>query len=246
VYDSYNCTFENNEVYNCGSGIFIKDLVEADARGPFFIRNNILRNCLTGFAFHRAYGGAGEECWFYQNIIRNCSEEGILLWNFNDSTGPRSARLLNNTLYQNAVDVVVGFDDQNLYSAADHIFSNNICVDASTYPLYVASALNATKGVFDAEHNCYFDSGTFARVAGANISLSTWQSTYGQDAASPAALTSDPMFEDASSHDYRLQPGSPALTQGRDEFNISGLGAGATIPAGCYISGDDIIGRRAS
>jgi hypothetical protein len=55
------------------------------------------------------------------------------------------------------------------------------------------------------------------------------------------SVIADPDFVDEV--DYKLNPGSPCATLGRDVYGIFGS-VGAVIPAGCYVTGDEIIGVR--
>jgi hypothetical protein len=103
----------------------------------------------------------------------------------------------------------------------------------------------------DFEHNVYANNGEFADLdsEGAHrvhVTLTNWQGgLYVQDVTSPASISTDPGFEDKPNDDYRLQVGSPALTIGRVINSIGGVD-GSTIPAGCYITGDEVIGLGAA
>lgn len=75
----------------------------------------------------------------------------------------------------------------------------------------------------------------------ANYTLAAWQGI-GQDNASPASITSDPLFVDAGAGNYRLQAGSPARDLGVDILDLQGGGTSASIHAGCYVTGTETIG----
>lgn len=72
--------------------------------------------------------------------------------------------------------------------------------------------------------------------------LATWKSTKSQDSASPEAITSDPLFTNAGAGDYKLQAGSPARDLGVDILDLQGGGTSASIHAGCYVTGSEVIG----
>lgn len=83
---------------------------------------------------------------------------------------------------------------------------------------------------WELDNNCYYSVGgtyTFSSLpAGAAISgIAAWRTETGDEANS---ITSDPLFVNASTHDYRLQSGSPAAGKG------------------CFETGSEEIGMRAN
>ena len=80
-----------------------------------------------------------------------------------------------------------------------------------------------------------------------DISSKTWADWVAFTDVDPLRVTdnnsviADPDFVDEV--DYKLNPGSPCATLGRDVYGIFGS-VGAVIPAGCYVTGDEIIGVR--
>jgi hypothetical protein len=59
------------------------------------------------------------------------------------------------------------------------------------------------------------------------------------------SATGTPGFVDQANGDFHLTTGSPARTVGRDVLGLAVGGAiGATIPAGAYVTGTEIVGRR--
>ena len=58
-------------------------------------------------------------------------------------------------------------------------------------------------------------------------------------------MVADPMFVDTAGGNYHLRPGSPALTMGRSRYGVGGPD-GTVIPAGAYITGNEIIGPGTS
>ena len=73
---------------------------------------------------------------------------------------------------------------------------------------------------FRLEHNLYFKKGG-QEVTFAGASLAEWQKRTGQDRNSRIA---NPKFVDADHHNFRLQPGSPALAIGFKPFDLTRAG----------------------
>ena len=87
------------------------------------------------------------------------------------------------------------------------------------------------------DYNCYYGDKNF-RDGENTYSLSGWKlhlSSNNIPGAEAHSINQDPMFEDASNHNYKLQPGSPCLTNGRGGTYASAIGA--------YITGDEVIGN---
>jgi hypothetical protein len=93
-------------------------------------------------------------------------------------------------------------------------------------------------GTLDSNRNVFFGYTSF--VPG--DTFSGWQAL-GYDADS---IEADPQFLDPAANDYHLADGSPALTAGRDRADLDGdADTTETIPAGVYVTGQEIIGRLA-
>ena len=83
VYDCEDITFANNEIYGCGSGIFLKDNMEIitspDNGFQFDIYNNFIHNCdHSGIAVHR-YDNRNANVDIYRNLVVSCTR-GLTLW----------------------------------------------------------------------------------------------------------------------------------------------------------------------
>ena len=87
----------------------------------------------------------------------------------------------------------------------------------------------------------YGHPGSFVQNTSGNYTFANWQSaTFGnQDANGSNGV--NPLFVDAANNNFRLQAGSPARTLGRTIQQIHGS-SGQTIPAGAYITGQEVIG----
>jgi hypothetical protein len=107
----------------------------------------------------------------------------------------------------------------------DHIsfaFEGNI-VYWTTGPLLAGGWSN---GRYRFDHNLYWQAqGEPFTFAGKT--LAEWQAS-GQD---PHSLVGDPLFVDPANHDFRLQPGSPALKLGFRPIDLSGVGPRGSVGA---------------
>jgi hypothetical protein len=239
VYYSGQLTFENNEISNTGSGIFLK--APFNNNDWFIVRYNLIHDVETaGILVHRSPNTPAAPIWIYQNVVRN-SGAGIRIFGFDSgATDARNTRMSNNTLVDNTVGMHVVYA---MVQGAGHRFWNNLISGGPWAIMIEAPASNFVKANFDSEHNMYSDSRSFGQVGGSDLSLSSWQSTFGQDSASPPTSNQNPQFVNASSYDYRLQSGSPARTGGIDFLDLNKNGnAGDSIPVGAYITGSEIIG----
>ncbi|MBM4340562.1 MAG: fibronectin type III domain-containing protein [Deltaproteobacteria bacterium] len=125
-----------------------------------------------------------------------------------------------------------GFDSGNVTTVANNItFGGNNAYHSWDGATPTGSTVN--------RNNFYNISSTFAYMADGSYSLATWRSTFGYDVNS---ITDNPQFVGGSGvAAYKLQSGSPARTLGRTITAIHGS-SGQTIPAGAYITGNEVIG----
>lgn len=255
TYTSGNMTFEHNELFDCGSGIFIKgNYTNNPLNGYITIRYNLIYDIGeiepddgsregNAIALHVGAGNtAANPLRVYHNVIRNVYEAGVKIWMFNtDPTmNPMHAKIVNNTIENVRYGVWVTGD---LLTGAGHVFWNNIVSGASDYGVaYGGSSSNLVESRFDAEHNLYYNYRVMAAVRSSDYSLATWRSTYNQDGSSPASINANPLF--VSAQDLRLQAGSPARSLGVDFLDLDNDGSTSDIvPAGAYITGNEVIGR---
>lgn len=262
TYASTNFVIEHNLIYNAGAGLFIKGGPWTVAIDGGTIRYNLIHTLTqSGIAvFAGSPAASGTPALIYQNVVYgavNC----FRYWFFGDTTNdPTYTHFVNNTCY-NATN---GFSYNGTpVSSPVHGFTvwNNVVSTVTSGISSTASvAFHQNAAEADHEHQVYHSvSGTFGVLDGGstNISLATWQGgSYNQDAASPAAITTDPLFANIAAADFRLCTGSgtphascsgasPALTHGRVTNSIGGSD-GATIPAGAYITGNETIGPSVS
>ncbi len=250
TYRAFPLTIENNEITNCGAGIYLK-AVRPDGTGidNVIVRYNVFVNSRWGLHVLQQPMTQQRPLLAYQNLFVNQREAAFWINQFDNGVqNARWVRFFNNTIVSNATSGLVSgiatFNAATYPAGSNFLMWNNIVVGGthSVRQDTTNVALSNSKDRHDFEHNVYFGfSSGFGDLGGNNVSLSVWQSTYGQDAANAAAIQADPRFVNPSAGDYRLQSTSPARTIGRALYGIGG-GNGAVIPAGAYITGSEAIG----
>lgn len=230
-YDSNDGLVEHNEIYDVGQGIFTKGFHAGSSQDRNIIRYNYVHDAFSGI---RVIGA--NDTQVYQNIVTRTSVAG--LWaGFFAST---RTRFVNNTLYGNTYGILAQGVD-----LADVQFHNNLITASTTCGAGSFDVANPSLQQVTFSRNLYFNN---ANSLGWNmdgtrnlISFSAWQSTYRQDIN--GLNGSNPIFVDATNSNFRLQPGSPALTLGSDVLDLNNNGSTTdTIPAGAYITGTEVIG----
>lgn len=250
-YDAYGVVVEHNELYDCGTGIFVKEQDSGSLTGTVFLRFNYIHDVTRGGIMLNNIISTTPAYHIYQNIIKTgaSADGGFLFWQVPPNGRAFRADVVNNTFYGNnngcfhfgAADPVAG-DANRVY--------NNICAssDAGIYSdVSTVSDLSATTAVAF-EHNVYYSNTNVARLSGTTYTLATWKSGSGQDGVAPAAGSSDPLFVNGGGSfllatDFKLQGSSPYLTQGVDILDLDGDSSTSdNIPAGAYITGNEQIG----
>jgi parallel beta-helix repeat protein len=199
---------EHNEIYSNDKGI---SLLQGDTGT---IRNNLIHDIGKGI---RGPGNASSiRMDIYQNIFYNISTNAVEI----EAEWPSSA-IYNNTFY-NISGVGIATWSGVTSSTVIDIY-NNLFQLPSTF-LSKSSA-----AVFNSNYNDFYNGvlSPFA-IGYTTYSFSSWKSVTGLDVNS---ITTDPLFVNASGHDFHLQANSPARTKGE--------GGGAM---GAYIKGDEVIG----
>ena len=234
MYDSVDAIIEHNEVFDAGNGIYIKG---DDAGNPIvqsgtIVRFNRFHDNDRGMQVSAAY-----QAKIYQNIIKSNTVYGIRQDNF---VSPRSEQVTiqNNVVAAHSNGTSIGY-------SADGGTSNivNLRVFNNIFTGAFHEAVNiGTQAIPDStfEHNIYNGYTTWGSYSGAQRSFATWTGT-GKDSASPASVTSDPLFVNTT--DYKLQGGSPALNLGVDILDLDGdTSTTDNVDAGAYITGSEVIG----
>lgn len=231
MYDTANSVFENNYVYNSTTGIYVKgDHTGAPVQENITIRYNWFENNSDFGIFLLA----GRNTRIYQNVIRG-SRFGIRHF---PSTSDNSV-IANN--------VIVAGNGGGGYSVFVQA-PTNMRVFNNIFHGPWGEAMNfgdlgSTAG-HTIEHNVYYGYQAFGSVT-SQISFATWQGTHRFDTVSPAGVNLNPNFVSTTyPGGYKLNAGSPALGRGIDILDLNGNGLTTdTIPAGAYVTGNEVIGR---
>jgi hypothetical protein len=256
TYTSGGLLVENNDIYGCGSAVFLKANTwpaYPDGNGHRTwntIRNNYIHDAPGGVNIHRSHE-TDQLQKVTQNIFYNITgdEGAVKLFVFGDvESDPNNVKVVNNTI----VDSLYAFNVGNtITSPSNNIFWNNIVYKSSSAGSVVRMswADNTYNGInpgkADFKHNLYYNSPyQLTGESVSSLSIATWKATYGQDSSSPAASTSDPLFVSLATGNYKLQASSPARALGVDILDLNNNGqTNDLIPAGAYITGNEVIGH---
>lgn len=244
MYNTDRVTVYNNTIYDCGSGIYIKQ----DNEGPYYIYYNLIYDCGTECIHIQqlSYDGSTNS-EIYQNVLRD-SGNGFELQSFASAFGPDNVDIVNNTI-DNTTGAQGGFyissvqycDNVRVFN---NIFSNNNRgVSAPNTP-----NANMQSAVISFEHNHYYNSTTtLARTNDGNYTLATWKSTVGHDTVvgnGRAGEESDPQYTDVGNDDYTLTAGANPEDGGVDILDLDNDASTVdAIHRGAYITGNEQIGQ---
>jgi hypothetical protein len=200
--------------------------------------------------------GEAYRCHFYNNL--SIGGDAFFTWSTADGV-----RRLNGCRFHN--NTVVGMnthifgltqphDDVPELNPRDITFYNNISYNNRDYigannttpKVPPGLAWCAQFAIFN--RNCVWGHTNVIRVdTDPDLKNKTWEEWTGYIDPDPLRITdhnsviADPDFVDEV--DYKLNPGSPCEALGRDYYGFHGP-TGAVIPAGCYVTGDEIMGVR--
>jgi len=229
---TYSCKrniFEHLQLTDPGSGIFLKGSNDTSGLGQ---TENTVRFCKVSDS---VYGGirilGAWNSRVYQNLLASAAPQHSYWFGFGDQGS--GSIIANNT-------VVAGTTTPLFWNAgapAELGHYNNVFVR------------NSGANMLEAYNTTYDQSGTWDRNLWYNtggdiwnaVSWATWQT-----ANDPNGVFAAPAFQDAANGDYRLSVSSPAVDLGRDVLNLLGQGTNTVINAGCYITGDEVMGPRIS
>lgn len=231
LYGGRGVIIENNEIVTCGAGVFPK----GSDNYNITIRYNLIRGCHKGIRNTYSHATLGQNR-AYGNIIIDQARA--------DSMGIQLAEntynwtVVNNTIVNFDNGMYLYWQTPGAAGVSTNRFGNNL-----TYG--VRAPINGWEWGGGAPSL----GGSFAQGAQewalqgrSYSSLSAWQSAVPTDVGGGVG---EPSFVSVTNRDFHLNANSPALTAGRD---VLGLGAGgtigATIPAGAYVTGNEVVGRR--
>jgi hypothetical protein len=256
IYNSAYFTIENNEIYNVGAGIYIKE-GRAYGYGNSVVRNNLIYNASEGagiiYSNDPPISPTGE-IKIYRNLIRD-SDVGVqfLANATGEANAPSYGNIVNNTIDNCRLGVTLNWTSYML----GNVVWNNIITNSREEAVFVYSGDSDThlaeKTHIDYEHNLYFGFSNFSEVDYTNKSLSTWKTNYHQDSAIPASLNVNPQYVDRTNHNFRLctangvpsgcTGASPARNAGIDILDLNSNGSTTdSINIGAYITGYEVIG----
>lgn len=230
AYFSNGAIIEHNEIFNCGSGIFIKGGNNAN----FTVRYNEVYETAHGVLIQ--YTATSGLHRIYQNVLR-ANDQGIAV-----RLNAHNVSVVNNTVINNAAGIHIIHWQEPI---SNIVVQNNIVRQNSGEVINGGEFNNVAQVSLD--RNNYHGSLRWSIAGVAYSSLSGWRSALGGCPGAGndcSAVTTDPMFVDLSAGNFRLQSGSPALTIGIDILDLNGNGNTTdVIPAGAYITGVEVIGR---
>jgi hypothetical protein len=246
LYGCPNALIEHNEFSDAGAGVAFKDTEYTLAQSGIVVRYNRVTD--VNYCFASSTTGEDRND-VYQNLCKN-AHIGI----FNTGGGWQNHRYVNNTFVN-----MSGADGYGNMLYPSGLGSggkvwNNIYYTGQKV-IYIDGTMPADT-VVDLEHNVYYGNSSSFYTGETNRNFADYLSTYSdQDQASPASITSDPLFANPGSGDYRLCTGSgtphvscsgasPAIGHGRDINDLDNDSSTTdAINAGAYITGSEIIGR---
>ena len=220
-----NVIISDNEISNCllflydGGGIYT-----GHEKTNLLIKHNLVRDIIgnaegtpasepsdvIGIYLDEKSSGVTVE----GNIVFNCGTTGMLLHNAHNNT------IVNNVFYNNhkrSVHLSEGYQQDYMH---DNDFYNNIlfATGAEELTWLEASAFSSSGTMGTYNNNLHYNPNfentiKYKRGSTQYYTLEQWRTVLGQDEYSIAA---DPLFVDASNHDFHLQPFSPCIDRGID------------------------------
>jgi len=260
TYRTGRLTIEHNEFSDSGAGVNIKS---PDYGGTpeffdwFIVRKNLIHHVAVGVQIHNTGPlTTANPVKVYQNIIHSGVDKwgpgaanssiGVTWRAFNSDPeiDARFGWVVNNTIVNVARCL---FMNGNPFPNGGHRAWNNICSNTKEWgAIFGASGSTLTPATFSFEHNVYHSVGGGMMTNEDAHSVSQWKSSFRQDAAAPASITSDPRFVNPAAGDYHLRPDSPAKAIGVDMLDLNANGSKTDlIPAGAYVTGTETIGPAA-
>lgn len=249
VYNSMGLLFEHNEIYNSGSGIFLKAIGFSGGtpdRTKFssmqdVIRFNLVHDVDYGLIHHRhIHTSSTVYVLWYQNLVRNASVGGLVVWGF-PGDGPSNGRWVNNTV--NGAEWGIYLKASPITDTWNNLLANNLITSSRNDNIINEPSGGEVSFELDRAtlaRNWHWTFPTLLQTSAGTYTLSQFQSRFsGQETGATSGI--NPSYVNVSTYDFHLNAGSPALTAGRVVHSIGGSN-GATIPVGAYITGNEIIG----
>ena len=245
----------NNEIFDCQHALQPKGSSRTDSDNiiGFDVYKNKVYNCVHFMRIHGLVKGPSSELnKIYQNVVYDC--DYIFEFTSSGTTvgSPDGLRAFNNVFYNTDARQGTMFTSDNYdwtvdgTNPRDSEFFNNILSSATASPAYVGGDHTFTdigfySDIINPDRNVVHN---FTKIinaeSGANLDSTTWGEW--QSAGNDVNSTqSDPLFASPATQDFTLVGGSPASNLGRDREGQFGT-VDATIPAGVYVTGSEVIG----
>jgi hypothetical protein len=246
MYGTWAFVIEHNELVGTRMGTYAKGSVDGATRWNYGVMRYNYATGVDNKVFFASEVETGQFVDIYQNLIIGCH---AAIRGDPAGLGPSRMRAYNNTIVDSIVDpigsgqghAVIWFD--GAAAGTGNAFYNNIVANTTTITnmaLVVVQVSDPAAYFNPLNYNVYYNNGSTLYFAtnqddtlpGDAIQLAAWRTAMSDEANSQGA---NPSFVNAGAGNYRLAGGSAALTAG----NTGG-------PCGCYITGSEEIGRRAS
>ncbi len=214
-----NCLIENNEIYNCGSGITWYQYEASTGMANNTIRWNYIHdNHELGGANSRGIefncdGGdthdkSGNKC--YGNIVTNMVDTG-----YRCTWAEYAVTFYNNVAYNCGISFRFSNSVQDIGPNA--VLRNNISLYPTARHIHYGTKVGVTDYIIDSDYNIFYP------VSGLDFALNGYK-TYAEWQAhsnpgcttDPHSIVADPMFVDPENGNFNLLPGSLAIDAGID------------------------------
>lgn len=237
TYDGANLTIEHNYFENVTIGIFIKGNANDGTYG--FVRYNHLKNCFRPVELSATHGSNTNVLEIAQNLITlqdaTADQSGLATLSF-DNSAPQNRYFLihHNTIINGSTGSQPIYYESG-WNGTGCVFRDNIVASFVNTSQPTVNVQGALTNWTTWDYNRYYENGnTIEYYLNPTLynSIANWRTASSRDTNSTEG---DPGFSDQASGDYHLAGGSPCLTLS----STSG-------PLGCYITGSEEIGLRAS
>ena len=208
---SHRVIVQNNTIYNQGGfGIRLKRMIDS-----CIVRNNTIYDCGEGILI---VGSSGFDEYYYGNVLYGISDNAFCAVSRNDTKYIEAFNIwtFNNTVY-NVKNSGIGVWNEPYWTSGKTF--NNIFVNTGhAITSGQAASELTTADTFYFDYNCYFSASGWDFPDPTYSTLGAWQKNtqayiYGKDAHS---ISDNPLFTEASSNNFTLQPRSPAKTHYKD------------------------------
>jgi parallel beta-helix repeat protein len=232
VYGCSNLIVENNEFYNNVTGIYLKGTTGGIRITGLLLRKNLFYNNAGAGIFTVAVGDPYSTLpvnKIYQNIIWGSGYFGIRA-----NQWTRNTYFINNTVAGSLGMFLASNPEEGAFFS---VYVHNNISHSNTVGFSLGTVTNAS--LLNINNNLISNYSVYGSFSGVNYDDISFKSATGYQSNSS---TRNPLFLNYAERDFRLQAGSPALTLGVDILNLTDGGTSARIPAGAYITGNEVIG----